>query len=331
MNSNIENFKSQYIQEVNFLQDASSTGRKINWRFRKLKTDFLADVYEFLYDDFKIRSYYNKALSLRNCSSFLQFSVLPNGRKKLINGNFCRIRLCPMCGWRRTLKIYSNVSKLMSHMSGYNFIFLTLTVKSCSGNELSSVLDDMFYGFKMFSKYDLFKSAVKGFYRGLEVTYNRTHLYHPHFHCLLAVEPKYFTGENYLKFADWQKLWKLSMKLDYDPVIDIRKVNGNTAKAVCEIAKYTVKDTDYIDFLDLKKSAEIVKVLDSALKGRRLISFGGVMKKLHKQLNLDDEVDGSLENITQEEKDKMSDLIKVTYAWNTGFRNYVQVPNFNNK
>lgn len=329
MNSSILNFGSQYIQEVNFLQDVSSTGKKIDWRFRKLKTDFLADVYKFLYDDFKVKSYFDKSLALKNCSFLLQFAVLPNGKKKLINGNFCRVRLCPMCGWRRTLKIYANVSKLIEHMNGYKFVFLTLTVKSCSGDELSFVLDKMFYGWNLFAKFKVFKDAVKGFYRGLEVTYNkRTNMYHPHFHCLLAVESGYFTGKDYLKFADWQKLWKSAMKLDYNPVVDVRKVKGNFAKSVCEIAKYTVKDKDYIDFLDLKGSADIVKVLDLALKGRRLVSFGGIMKKLHKQLNLGDEIDGSLENITQEEKDKMSDLVKVTYAWNVGFRNYVQVPDF---
>ncbi|KYD03686.1 hypothetical protein B4144_3959 [Bacillus atrophaeus] len=81
--------------------------------------------------------------------------------------------------------------------------------------------------------------------------------YHPHFHVLLPVK------KNYIKQADWTSLWKKALKLDYTPIVDIRRVKGKAKidaeqiesdvreakmeqKAVLEISKYPVKDTDVV-------------------------------------------------------------------------------------
>ncbi len=81
--------------------------------------------------------------------------------------------------------------------------------------------------------------------------------YHPHFHVLLPVK------KNYIKQADWTSLWKKALKLDYTPIVDIRRVKSKAKidaeqiesdvreammeqKAVLEISKYPVKDTDVV-------------------------------------------------------------------------------------
>lgn len=317
-----------------FLRDYTKKGRKIEWRERKMRSERLAEIYEYLYSVYQDEDYNHcyvypdrylkRAELLRNCSSYLVFSLLEDGRKKLTKASFCRVRLCPMCAWRRTLKLYANMSKIVSQMQGYRFILLTLTVKNCFGVELSSVLDDMFYGFRLFSNFKAFKQSIEGFYRGLEVTYNKlSDTYHPHFHCLLAVKPSYFSGLDYISQAEFQEMWRNAMKLDYAPSVDVRAVKGNTLKAVCEISKYTVKDVDYIKQQNTHFSAEILYFLDRALTGRRLISFGGIFKKIHKELNLQDEMDGDLVDTGQEDFKAMEKVVQQTYIWNTGFNNYV--------
>lgn len=49
-----------------------------------------------------------------------------------------------MCAWRRSLKIFGQVSKVMDHVEknyNYRYIFLTLTVKNCYGEDLKDTLD----------------------------------------------------------------------------------------------------------------------------------------------------------------------------------------------
>ena len=118
-----------------------------------------------------------------------------------------------------------------------------------------------------------------------------------------------------------------AMRLDYMPQVNVKRVKGNTAEAVAEVAKYSAKDSDYVIEKDLDLSMNVVETLDYALQRRRLVSFSGIMKEWHKKLNLDDVEDGDLIHI---EIDKDSELeneqIKIeTYAWNVGFMNYIKI------
>jgi plasmid rolling circle replication initiator protein Rep len=69
-----------------------------------------------------------------------------------------------------------------------------------------------------------------------------------------------------------------------------------------------------------------VFVLDGALRGRRLVSFGGKMREVHKLLNLEDPTKGDLIH-TDNEDELHPDLAYVirTYRWNVEFMNYVLV------
>lgn len=53
------------------------------------------------------------------------------------------------------------------------------------------------------------------------------------------------------------------------------------------------------------------------------MAYGGLFKALHKQLNLDDEVDGDLVNVR--EKVPASKLVREdVYFWHVGYRQYVK-------
>jgi plasmid rolling circle replication initiator protein Rep len=126
------------------------------------------------------------------------------------------------------------------------------------------MISDMMKGWNRLFGYKRIKTATLGYFRALEITKNHEEdTYHPHFHVLLPVKKSYFTCKNYIKQADWTSFWKRAMKLDYTPIVDIRRVKGKAKidaeqieddvreammeqKAVLEISKYPVKDTDVV-------------------------------------------------------------------------------------
>lgn len=281
---------------------------------------------------------------VENCGNLLTFAheIDLNGvisqKGKLHNANFCRERLCPMCIWRRTLKIYGQISKIMCHMpKDINYLFLTLTVPNCSPENLLETLDRLFYSWKKFSHLKEFKKVVLGYYRVLEITRNKKNgTYHPHFHIILAVSPSYFRGENYISHDKWLDMWRSAYGDDSITQVDIRKIKARDKSltettnicdldgfktlegAVSETAKYAVKDEDFIinnndDLMD-----SVVKTLLFALKGRRLVQFGGLFKEVAQRLKLDDAEDGDLIHIDEDKVNGAIALMIVKYGWRSG-------------
>lgn len=337
----IDNYttKKKNYKETNIevLKDINKNGKDNNWKERKESNLKLADSYKRL----GFKKYYRVV----DCSTFLEFGVTKSSNLKLLKANFCKVRLCPMCAWRRSLKIFGQVSKVMDYVErnyNYRYIFLTLTVKNCYGEDLKNTLDLMTKSFNKLSERKAFKQAVKGYFRSLEITYNKKdNTYHPHFHLILAVNKNYFTDDRtYLSQEKWTNLWKESLKVDYTPVVDVRRVkskNKDFGKVVAETAKYTVKADDYLikdedGKIDEGLTDNVVKTLDKALHRKRLVSFGFIFKEIHKMLKLDDTEDGSLENTDNEDKlrDDLTDII-LRYQWNIGIKNYKLVEVVENK
>ncbi len=314
--------KGDYIMNDKKVQDelvdVSGSGRVRAWRDKKIKNEIVAEVYRDVDE--------KKSVRLKRCATFLQFALGALGEKRLKSANFCRVRLCPMCTWRRSLKIYSQVSKIMQSFrdeDNYEYLFLTLTVKNCVGDGLSELLDGLFCAWKKFVKFKVFRDSVRGWYRGLEVTHNLSmNTYHPHFHCVLVVDSSYFMGRNYLSQAKWTSMWKKALGVEYTPIVNIKKTYDVKAKSIAEMAKYTVKDTDYIKPWDWELTVEIVRVLDKALNHRRLVAFGGVFKEWHKKLNLDDAVDGDLVHVDSESSEIDENVLILSYKWNVGYQQY---------
>ena len=229
------------------------------------------------------------------------------------------------------MKIGANVRKLLNSMDGkYAYIFLTLTVKNCEGDKLSETIDQMMEGWHRLTSQKAFKQAVKGWFRALEITHNVDRkssaydTFHPHFHVLLAVNKSYFKDKEYITQVKWTELWKKAIRTNYTPVVDVRKVKGENGAAVAEVAKYTVKDKEYIIPEEWDLTVETVRILDAALDGRRLVAYGGAMKEWHKKLNLDDEVDGDLVNVGEEETDAAETTREEAYFWHTGYSQYIR-------
>lgn len=250
-----------------------------------------------------------------------------------------------MCAWRRSLKIaYHN--KLIVEEANRQYkpawIFLTLTVRNVDGDHLKQAISDMMKGFNRLMKYKKVNSSAFGYFRALEITKNHEeNTYHPHFHVLVPVKKSYFTGKSYIKQAEWTSLWKRAMKLDYTPIVHVQRVKGKKGinaeaiekevreameeqKAILEISKYPVKDTDVIRGNEVtEENLDTVYYLDDALSARRLIGYGGILKEIHKELNLTDAEDGDLIRIEEDEDEVANETFEVMAHWHVGIKNYI--------
>lgn len=62
--------------------------------------------------------------------------------------------------------------------------------------------------------------------------------------------------------------------------------------------------------------------MEKGLYRKRLISYGGLLKKIHKELNLDDAEDGDLIKVDGEDEEKEDAAFTVTAMWNWNRQNY---------
>lgn len=336
-----------YSSESNYsiLQDKTATGKKRDWKGKKMRSSLMSSHYEGLEKRIGAPYYGKKAEKISNCAECLAFKrEKETGRLKLYQAYFCKVRLCPMCAWRRSLKIaYHN--KLIVEEANRQYkpawIFLTLTVKNVEGDQLKQTITDMMQGYRKLFQYKKVKTGTLGFFRALEITKNhKENTYHPHFHVLIPVKRNYF-GKSYIKQTEWTSFWKKAMKLDYTPIVHVQRVKGKKGidaeaiekevreaieeqKAILEISKYPVKDTDVIRGNEVtEENLDTVYYLDDALSARRLIGYGGILKEIHKELNLTDAEDGDLVRIEEDDDEVANETFEVMAHWHVGIKNYI--------
>jgi len=334
--------------------------RGVHMRYKQVKRKVGEEIKEItepkgLYDSEGrgVVNYEKRAGNVRYCGTHLEFKPIDEEMKRLIKANFCRVPLCPMCQWRKSLRVFRDVSEVMRiiQLRNVNYVplFLTLTVKNCTVEDLKSTLDNMFKAWNEFMKNKL-RVIVKGWFRSLEITYDgdkkingkryrearkyyderglkvgdenpNYNTVHPHFHAILLVERMYFKSDDYMHTQDWVKLWRRSVRLDYDPVCDIRRVKTSKERKnqVADIAKYTYKDAEILtDKLAEKEKDNAVQSLSSALHGRRLYAYGGIMKEVAAELNLEE---NKMIDDDEEINPELAKMI-LTYRWDFGISNY---------
>lgn len=211
----------------------------------------------------------------------------------ITGANFCKQRLCPVCNYRRSTLMWHKINEIVSVFSENEFVFITLTVKNCKDVELSKTITHLLESFHRITSRRTWKQNFVGYVRGLEITYNAMQdTYHPHIH-ILAVTSKEYFAEKYIDIGTLRKWWQESANLDYFVQVNIEKVH-NKEKAVAEVAKYAVKMSDILETGISSQRLRATQVLASCINGRRLISTGGAITKVARNLkiNLDDDFDG---------------------------------------
>lgn len=321
---NNQDFK---VETKNILKDVRKNGKTFDWRGKKIKNLYYADLLEILH--------FKKANNVYGCADELIFKMTDEGYLRLHQVWFCKSKLCPLCNWRRSLKMsYQNeqiISEAINQYPKARFLFLTLTVKNVyDGKELDKTLKEMTNGFRKLMKYKKVSKNMIGYLRATEVTINELdNSFHPHFHILLMIKPTYFkNSENYLNQEEWTSLWKKAMRIDYIPVVDVRAVKGkdgnknSVKKAVLETSKYPVKDSDYLTN-NIERDSFIVNHLETGLYRKRQIGYGLLFKEIRKALQLDEVEDGDLRIVGADEEEQISEAAQMIYAkWNNNRKNY---------
>ena len=308
------------------LSDPRKNGKERPWKMHKVNSLKLYELYKkALVSDENLLTE-SRMKSLEECGNNLLFSVNDKNEKRLKGANFCRIRTCPMCNWRKSLKLFGQMSKItdiiIKQDKSTRFIFATFTVKNCNADKLSQTIDMMNMGFKRLTNKtkgvkttEKFKNNMIGYIRAMEVTYNQEKdTYHPHIHCIFAVKAQYFT-KAYIKKSDWQQIWGECCDTEYEPIVKVQSIKNSTAKAVAEVAKYPVKMDELANYQDEKKAIKALIVFTKILKGRRLITFGGVFAETKKLLKLDDIDTGDLINLEDDQKANFQEIKKVLFKF----------------
>ena len=322
------------LRQDDVLHDVDAQGRPRPWQLHKSQAQLLATVYDIIGNQ-------DKAKRLMACADALYYADV-EGVLTLQHANFCRVRLCPICQWRRSLKLYSQTRQIINFLAnsaakqGHKppaYIMLTVTVPNVDGIDLKNEITLLHKAWQRIMQRSAVRAVVKGWQRATEVTYNRENdTWHPHVHAILAVNPSYFTSRNYIKQATWLALWREATRNPQITQVDIRRVYGDIHHAAAEISKYAAKPKDYLDPSDIDLMEYVVKTLDSALANRRFVAWGGCMADAHRALELDDAENGDLVHIG----DMLDTLAAAghltTYAWTPGPRLYLKIrPNKHKK
>lgn len=294
--------------------------RNFNFLEYKLKSNHLEKIFIGLKD-------YSHAEQIHHCSTYLEF--LFNQTKnnlKLKKINSCKYRLCFVCNWRKSLKIYSFMRQAYSEIEKNDkkarFLFLTLTNKNCSLEDLPSTVDEILKAFiKLRKRKEL--QFLKGLVRSLEITidremyitrkmYNKKKDYYlknnldvgdfnpnymmcnVHIHSILHTNHNDYTryGGNWLSQEKITELWQKCLGVDYKPIVDIRsfkhKKNAEKGHEFAEMSKYTVKTSDILKSInnmsEFENDKKVVYWLNAALKNRRLFDMSGSFREIKQKI-----------------------------------------------
>lgn len=283
----------------------------------------LADAYQLA----QIQNGADKAVRLAACARWLEFAVPPEGndkRFKITKTSSCHVRLCPVCQWRRSRNTFRNLAMIYedSRLRSQKHLFVTLTQKNVPAEQLRQEIKRLSDAFTAMLRRKPLKEIVKGYTRTIEITRNpKTGDYHPHIHAIWTVSRRYGRDE-YISQAALTEEWKKALKIDYNPVCNIQLIKNLNGKSVAEVAKYSVKPTDYITGT-IQETAKIVEDLDPSLDGKRFVSYGGIVKDVKQQLFSSK----PLEDIEAETipKAEWENWEKVLYEWHFSGGKYKKI------
>lgn len=278
--------KQDSVNQSPALSDLSQKDKP--WDIHRAESDQI----EKHYRGTEFQSYSNR---IHFCSEFLDFILSPARegelKLKLQNARFCRVRTCMICSWRKSLrwkaKAYQMLPRFIEDFPTYRFLFITLTVKNCEIDELRDTLNWMNQSFTRLSRLKAFPG--QGWIKSVEVTKGRRGDAHPHFHVLIGVKPSYF-GKGYLSQKKWCQLWQKSLRVDYQPVLDIQslKARDSLISLVAEVIKYQTKPSNLIGY-GTPEDREWFLEYTRQIHGTKAISVGGIFRDYFRELEQEPE------------------------------------------
>lgn len=317
----------------------TSNEKNKTWRNKKVRNQLYAKSLERIKLQKKQRFKISKKTINRiaDCAGILAFNVSTEGQS-LHQAFLCRNRYCPICSWLSSRKLAADNYKILNNFISQNddnrLIFLTLTIKNCSGYNLKTTINRLNAGFRKLRKRKFYQQNFLGDLKALEITVNKDNLsYHPHLHVILACKKDYFSKSNtsYLKAPGWARMWSECIRQD-KAIIDVRAVkNSELGNATAEISKYVAKDSDYLYFknmgekvvLDVEKTDYIIYHLVNQTKGLRFINYAGVFREIKRELKIKDVEDyDESDLISEDTNETVNSRLIIMYRWNYGIHDY---------
>jgi plasmid rolling circle replication initiator protein Rep len=351
---------------LNMLFQSSTTCRRFNKA--KLRCDPVINHYASSGHP----HHFKYAEQMLNCASQLDFRIFTEimsegviAKATLENSRFCRCRHCPVCQLAKSRKQRAHLFKCFAaaDLSIEKYTFLTLTVNNVPLNELRDTLMKMTKAWDKLFRRRTFPAI--GFLRSMEVTMQRQRMpwdtkkssgsavwskdgqlmAHPHFHILLDMEEDYF--EKGFNKTEWfAAQWRSALKVDYTPIVHIRKIraasDGDFSKALMETCKYTVKPDDFVD--DIKEptlynkkhqslarkvfseakphGAEWLYGITEQLDGLRSYASGGTIKKICNAEDLN-EIDDT--GNSKNEQSQLGRLVRGFWNYKRGIYECIEV------
>lgn len=228
------------------LRDEIPRGERYDWR--KRAADEVSDA-------LLSARYWRAAERVRECAYVVCFW---GGR---VTAPYCRYRHCPICQWRRSLRaraiVLTRLPEILDQYPTARFAMLTLTVRNCALCDLRSTLRQMSRGWqRLIQRADW---PAIGWIRAVEITRSSDGSAHPHYHVLMMLPSSYF-GKGYVPTREWVARWRHAMRLDYDPVCDVRAIKPRpvagaeyrdvrlaaVCAAIAELIKYATKSDDLL-------------------------------------------------------------------------------------
>ena len=228
-------------------------------------------------DRYKSAMTENQFRAFKECGKY----ITADEKGNIIGANFCKHRFCPVCNKRYSSAKWHYIKSIATAVNTAvtpNWAMFTVTVKNCPPERLKQTIDNLMAAINRMNSTNTWKRRVLGFFRSLETTYNSERKdYHPHYHILLCLPSDYYTNPDlYMSTAEWRQLWERSVRADYTCQIDLSPIQGygeELSSAIAEVAKYAVKLSSVVE-----QGPDALKPLAAALRSRRLISYGGILK-----------------------------------------------------
>lgn len=306
----------------------------VQWKEHKLLAEYVAAVFAAGTTNFLRR----KSRNIDKCAQKATFGLFEHDEThekhlRLLGTELCRDRFCPVCNWRRTLKLHSRLYKALPVMldahKGCQFLLVTLTIKNCYNYNLKETLSLLTRGFTKLMKRKEISSAWHGYIKTVEVTCDHDAKSHPHIHAMIAVDDDYFTSSKYIQQKRLIALWRDCLKLSYNPWVNIQKIkpkitrldgsdaagrvdielDDGTVGALHEVLKYQTKATDIIDH------PEWARAIAPQMAGTRAIDFGGWFKDALQQTDGRNADDLIVINSDHEVDDGFRLLEVLVFAW----------------
>jgi plasmid rolling circle replication initiator protein Rep len=291
-----------------------------DYRFQKWRSRsrMVAEMY-------KNTEYADYGQKIGHCGKYLRFKkvektdeVLGFAQIKLLleAANFCRVRFCIFCQWRKSLmwhgKVLNGIPVIMEVYPEHRWVYLTLAPRNCHTKVLRREINKMNNALKRLlgtegghartsSPGKYVYPIVEGYICTTEVTRGKDNSCHPHFHILLLVKPEYFDKELGLYLPQqsseeyenpgWVELWQEALGVSYKPTAHVKAVRrDDLSRQVCEVLKYNTKPSSlwYQQSLDknglhrygFEETQEWLVEVTRQVYNARFIKTGGCVKKL---------------------------------------------------